>query len=81
MYKRYVDDQVEVCPPIQPGWTYNVQTKKMEYSKHMAETDTDTPSIRTAKILQLIGNTIEPDIQLTYDTPEGNVNNKIPVLD
>ena len=27
LYSRYVDDQLEVCPPIMPGWTTVLRTK------------------------------------------------------
>ena len=81
LYSRYVDDQLEVCPPIQPGWIYNVNTKNMEYSQNKAEYDTDQPAVRTAKVLQTITNNIEPCIQLTYDTPDQNDSRQMPVLD
>ena len=74
LYSRYVDNQLEVCPPITPGWKYNTVTKKMEYSACKAETDTDQLVVKTAKILEEIANSIEPCIQLTFDTPESNKN-------
>ena len=53
----------------------------MEYSKEKAQNDTEYPSVRTAQILQKIGNTIENDIKLTYDTPQLNNGGCMPVLD
>ena len=69
MYSRYVDDQLEVCPPIMPGWDFCVKDKKMKYSEDLARTDIEEPAIRTARILQKMANTINPCIQLTFDTP------------
>ena len=53
----------------------------MEYSQNKAEYDTDQPAVRTAKVLETIANTIEPCIQLTYDTPDQNDSGRMPVLD
>ena len=39
------------------------------------------PAVRTAKVLQCIANSIEQCIQLTFDTPDKNVNGRMPVLD
>ena len=81
LYKRYVDDQLDVCPPITPGWTYNPKNRRMEYSEEIAKIDTDSPAIRTAKVLQDIANSIDECIRVTYDTPENNDSGKLPVLD
>ena len=63
------------------GWSYNTSLKKMEYSETMAQSDIDTPALRTAKVLQSVANSIEECIQVTYDVPEMNVTNMLPVLD
>ena len=81
MYKRYVDDQLDVCPPINPGWKYDTVSHSMVFDPVLAVNDCDEPAIRTAKILQQVANSIEKCIQVTYDTPEGNLNQKMPVLD
>ena len=48
LYKRYMDDQLDVCAPINPGWMYNIETKKMEYNALLAKDDREEPAIRTA---------------------------------
>ena len=53
----------------------------MEYSQLKADTHTDQPAVRTAKVLQNIANSIEQFIQFTIDTPEMNENGNMPVLD
>ena len=53
----------------------------MEFSQAKADNDTDQPAVRTAKVLQCIANSLEPCIQLTFDTPDMNPNGKMPVLD
>ena len=81
MYKRYVDDQVDTLPPVTAGWSYNIKLKKMEYSEFEARCDIDTPALRTAKVLQCIANSIEECIKVTFDVPEMNTTNMLPVLD
>ena len=68
-------DCEDICnsEPINSGWDYNRDKKVMEYSHERAMSDRDEPCVRTAKILQKIGNTISNCIQLTYDTPALNV--------
>ena len=53
----------------------------MIYSEDLARSDRDSPSLRTAKILNIIANTLEHDIQMTYDIPENHSDGKMPVLD
>ena len=53
----------------------------MVFDPDLAARDCDEPAIRTAKILQQIANSIEKCIQVTFDTPEGNQNQKMPILD
>ena len=31
LYKRYVDDQLEILPPVNPGWFYCTKTRGMKY--------------------------------------------------
>ena len=81
LYKRYVDDQLEICPPINPGWKFCTKSKVMKYSSEEAINDRDSPAIRTAKVLQNVANSIEDCIKLTFDTPDRNANEKMPVLD
>ena len=80
MYKRYVDDITGVCPPINAGWKYCTEKKTMIYSVDTARTDTNYPAIRTAKILNMIANTLESDIQLSFDVLELHDEKRIPVL-
>ena len=80
LYKRYVDDDLIICPPINPGWRYCVKDNTMKYSAELAMSDTDSPSLRTAKILNMIANTLEHDIQMTFDIPENHSDGKMPVL-
>ena len=81
LYKRYVDDELIACPPINPGWNFNTDNQKMEYDEVLAREDRDEPALRTAKVLQSIANTLESCIQVTFDTPESNSYREMPVLD
>ena len=51
LYKRYVNDEIDILLPVNPGWIFNVDTKKMEYCALKAKNDTEEPAIRTAKVL------------------------------
>ena len=39
LYKRYVDDDLIICPPINPGWRYCVIDNTMKYSAELAMLD------------------------------------------
>ena len=79
LYKRYVDDTIQVVPPINPGWDYCLESKIMVFDPEKAKSDTDQPAVRTAKVLQEIANSLERDIQMTYDVPENHSDGKMPV--
>ena len=52
LYKRYVDDQLDVCPPVNPGSKFDQKTQLMVFDSKLAAEDCDEPAIRTAKVLQ-----------------------------
>ena len=81
LYKRYVDDTLKVCPPINKGWIFCTKTKKMIFDKKVFQNDCDEPAVRTAKTINLIANSIEKDIQLTFDLPDFHEDRKMSVLD
>ena len=64
-----------------PGWWFCDKSKVMKFSRDLALSDTDSTSIRTAKILNKIANTLEIDIQRTFDVPDNHSDGKMPVLD
>ena len=41
----------------------------------------EEPCVRTSRIVQAIANSLEPDIQLTCDTPNNHLSGRMPVLD
>ena len=54
LYKRYIDDQLEILPPINPG---------LKYCKERAASDFDQPAIRRAEFFREIGiSIVVPDI-------------------
>ena len=57
-----------------------MKTKTMVFSEELERTDQDSPGLRTAKILNLIVNTIEPEIQLTNDIPKNHTDYKVNML-
>ena len=81
LYKRYVDDDLIICAPINPGWYFCLSDRIMKFDSDLADSDNDSPSVRTAKVLNTIANSLESDIQLTFDVPEYHADGKMPVLD
>ena len=53
----------------------------MKFSRELMLSDIDSPSIRTAKVLNKIANTLETDIQMTFNVPDYHPDGKMPVLD
>ena len=80
LYGRYVDDMFLAMRPISPGWDYNSKTGKMYYSEDKARNCNLTLTKRTSAIMAMIANTIEPNIQVTVDSPEDHTDNMMPVL-
>ena len=79
IYKRYVDDIFTGLNFINKGWSF--RDNRMVFSEHDKMNDDKPDEIRTAEILVNIANTIDPNIQLTWDVPSRNINNRMPVLD
>lgn len=78
LYKRYVDDISIVLNSINKGWRYDVRTNSM---LHTDDIDDRSPQQRTFSILCEIANSINPQIQMTFDVPENHGIKRIPVLD
>ena len=53
----------------------------MEYSKELDEKDTRSDDEKTAEIRVKIANSLEKNIQFTWDVPGKNSNGRMPVLD
>ena len=53
----------------------------MEYSKELDEKDTRSDDERTAETMVKIANSLEKNIQFTWDVPGKNSNGRMPVLD
>ena len=78
----YVDDNTVVSSRIEPGWRFNKEMQRMEWKIEWEREDAETqPDQVTAKAMVSIMNSIDPDIQLTWDTPSNNQERRMPVLD
>ena len=53
----------------------------MEFCRELAVVDNRSEERRTAEIMVEIANTIDPNIQFTWDVPGSNQNGRMPVLD
>ena len=82
MLTFYVDDGIIFGKALPKGIRYNPTTNYLEMSTAQLKIDENLPpDIRMANIILSIGNSIDPDIQLTADSPSMNPNNYMPVLD
>ena len=80
LYRRYVDDINIVSEPTEPGVRY--VNGALEFTQEQSQNDEEKSSDeRTMNLLQQIGNSIHPSIQLEIDFPSKHVENKMPILD
>ena len=80
--KVYVDDTALVSTSIERGWRYDKCEGKMVWSQDCADEDVDVASdVRTAKFMVDVANSLDDDIQMTFDCPSLNADGKMPVLD
>ena len=78
----YVDDQFVHGEETTPGLRYNKNTDTLEMSTEQYVEDKKVAGDeRSIRLLASIGNSIDPDIQLTYDAPSMNTNGKMALLD
>ena len=78
----YVDDNTVVSSRIPRGWRYNNILQRMEWTLEWEQEDQSlAPDCVTAKVMASIMSSIDEDIQLTWDSPGNNSNNRMPVLD
>ena len=80
MLKRYVDDINTALLPVEPGTRYrndeiHIEEDQIEHDRELGEDK------RTMLLLQSIGNTIHPSIQLEIDFPSNHDDGKMPILD
>jgi len=81
VYKRYVDDITAILRAINKGWMFDRVRKKMVYDEERAESDTDPDDLRTLKVITEIANSLDDDIQLTFEVPSQQEDERLPVLD
>ena len=80
--KVYVDDTALVSTSIGRGWRYDKYEGKMSWSQDWADEDLDVASdVRTARVMVDVANSVDEDIQMTFDCPSLNGDGKMPVLD
>ena len=80
LYERYVDDIDTGMEAVEPGIRYfNGQLIITEESKK--EDESVESDLRTFRVVQQIGNSIHPSIQLEIDVPSNYPDKKMPILD
>ena len=76
LYKRYVDDSLQIGGAIDIGWEYCRTKKKLVY-KEEAEYDSLPPDQRTFNIMRDIANEIDDSIQMEVDVPSLHNNGRL----
>lgn len=80
LYKRYVDNTLQVMRVIECGWEYCEKREKLIYKKEGGKYDELEDDMRTMSVMRDIANSIDKDIKMTFDTPSQN-GRRLPVLD
>ena len=79
MYFRYVDDTVLGLREIHHGWSYDRKKGVMTFDRFKQKTQAGDH--HTFEQLQMIANSLDKDIQMTFDVPSLNESGLLPVLD
>ena len=78
----YVDDFTGVHKDIPKGIRYDKDRNILVTSTQFMDEDTNIPDDqRTFKLLSNIANSIDRDLQFTFDVPSLNPNNRVPIMD
>ena len=82
MYKRYVDDVNVVINAPRAGLKFVESEGKVIQDESVAEQEQDIKADkRCMALVQKIGNSIHPSIELEVDYPSGHEDGKLPILD
>ena len=74
MFARYVDDMIIVTRAVGQGWHWNKESKSLKWSQDQFDKDQDeSPEERTARVLSMMANSINANIQTTTDLQGGTV--------
>ena len=80
--KVYVDDTALVSTSIERGWRYDKCEGKLVWTQAWSDEDFGVASdVRTARVMVDVANSLDEDIQMTFDCPSSNGDGKMPVLD
>ena len=78
----FVDDSVYAIKVVDPGVRYSVEMNMLQFSEEWKQEDEDLcDDVRIARVLVSIANSLEEDIQMTYNSPSMNSNGCMLVLD
>ena len=84
LIKRYVDDMLLIMSALKLGVRWCPACKQLAFSKEWEEVDRIedlSHTDRTMKVIMTMMNDIFKDIQVTYEIPEKQTDQKLPVLD
>ena len=80
LHDTFVDDTTLLPTVVEPGLV--LKKGKLVYSEEQYKEDKNVPGeMRTMKIVQAIANSIDENIQVTFDVPSQNVDGRVPILD
>ena len=81
MYARYMDDIIMALNVVNKGWFFNRKMSVIQFYSDLQGSDTRDKEKRTAETLVEVAKSINSNIRLTWDTPQENNNERMPVLD
>ena len=82
MYKRYVDDMDVIMNTPRAGLRFVESECKVVQDENIAELERDVEVDKRCMLLvQLVGNSIHPSIELEVDYPSQHGDGKLPILD
>ena len=81
IYARYVDDILAGLNIINKGWKFDKKSNRIIFCEKRAKEDERTDAVRKAEIMIEIGNSLDENIQFTWDLPEKNSDRRMPVLE
>ena len=80
LYERYVDDINSCMKATEVGARY-IGDELVVTEETKQEDEAIEPDLRTFKVIQSIGNSIHPSIQVEIDVPSNYPDKKVPILD
>jgi hypothetical protein len=82
LHRRYVDNQAGVYGIIAPGYRWSTLENAIIFHGDRVNEDTARDPLQSMmEVIKDMANSINPDLQMTFDQPGLHDNGRMPVLD